>query len=148
MAETAKRTAAKGTAAKGTAAKATAAKGATAKKSESRNPEQIEREIEQTREELADSVAAVTDKADVKKQAKRKVDETKSRAREKVEGLKGTVRSMKDDLAGGGQPATAGASEGPTPVERASEFARENPTIIAVAGAVLAGVVIGRISAR
>ena len=38
-----------------------------------RDPEEIEQEIEQTREELGDTVAAVTDKADVKKQAKAKV---------------------------------------------------------------------------
>jgi ElaB/YqjD/DUF883 family membrane-anchored ribosome-binding protein len=47
-----------------------------------RDPEQIQRDIERTREELAATVAAVSEKADVKSQAKRRVDETKSRARD------------------------------------------------------------------
>ena len=47
-----------------------------------RDPEEIEREIEVTREELGDTVAELAAKADVKAQAKRKVDETKTRAHE------------------------------------------------------------------
>jgi Protein of unknown function (DUF3618) len=44
-----------------------------------RDPEQIQRDIERTRAELAATVAAVAEKADVKTQAKRRVDETKAR---------------------------------------------------------------------
>jgi hypothetical protein len=47
-----------------------------------RDPEQIQRDIERTREELAATVAAVAEKADVKTQAKRRVDETKAQVRE------------------------------------------------------------------
>ena len=47
-----------------------------------RAPEEIEREIERTRGELAETVAAVAEKADVKAQARKKVEETKARAQE------------------------------------------------------------------
>jgi hypothetical protein len=48
------------------------------------DPERIEAEIEATREDLGDSVAALADKADVKKQAKIKADEAKDRAQERI----------------------------------------------------------------
>ena len=57
-----------------------------------RSPEEIQREIEQTRGELAETVAAVAEKADVKAQAKKKVDETKTRAQEKVDQMPETAR--------------------------------------------------------
>ena len=47
-----------------------------------RTPEEIEAEIERTREELADTASAVAEKTDVKAQAQKKVDETKAQARE------------------------------------------------------------------
>ena len=44
-----------------------------------RTPEQIEADIERTRHELGDTVAAMAAKADVKAQAKTKVDEARER---------------------------------------------------------------------
>jgi 1-acyl-sn-glycerol-3-phosphate acyltransferase len=49
---------------------------------------QVEREIEETREELADTVAALAEKTDVKGQVKAKLDETKAAASERVEEVK------------------------------------------------------------
>ena len=46
--------------------------------------EQIEAEIEETREELGDTVGALADKTDVKKQAKQKAEETKDAAQAKA----------------------------------------------------------------
>jgi MYXO-CTERM domain-containing protein len=43
-------------------------------------PEQIEAEIERTRDELGETVAALAEKTDVKKHAREKVDEAKARA--------------------------------------------------------------------
>jgi ElaB/YqjD/DUF883 family membrane-anchored ribosome-binding protein len=48
----------------------------------------IRADIAETREELGDTVAALADKADVKKQAKARVEEVKSDVREKVESVK------------------------------------------------------------
>jgi ElaB/YqjD/DUF883 family membrane-anchored ribosome-binding protein len=50
----------------------------------SKDPERIEAEIEQTREDLGETVAALAEKTDVKKQAHDKVEETKEAARAKV----------------------------------------------------------------
>jgi ElaB/YqjD/DUF883 family membrane-anchored ribosome-binding protein len=47
-------------------------------------PEQIEAEIAQTREDLGDTVAALAGKTDVKAQAKQKADETRTAAQEKA----------------------------------------------------------------
>jgi predicted TIM-barrel fold metal-dependent hydrolase len=46
---------------------------------DNRDPETIRREIEQTRRELGDTVAAVAEKADVKAQLKTKAEHTKER---------------------------------------------------------------------
>lgn len=49
---------------------------------ESREPEEIREDIEQTREELGGTVAAMAEKTDVKKQAGAKVEELKGKAQE------------------------------------------------------------------
>ena len=55
---------------------------------QSRSPEHIEAEIEATREELGDTVAELADKADVKKQAKRKATEARAKATAKQDELR------------------------------------------------------------
>ena len=52
------------------------------------DPEQVEREIEQTRQELADTVGGLAQKTDVKGHVKAKVEETKAAASERVETAK------------------------------------------------------------
>lgn len=49
---------------------------------EPRDPGEIRDDIEQTREELGDTVAAVAEKTDVKRQARAKAEELKGQARE------------------------------------------------------------------
>ena len=44
-----------------------------------RSPQEIQADIEETRRELGDTAAALADKADVKKQAKRKASEVKAK---------------------------------------------------------------------
>jgi hypothetical protein len=46
-----------------------------------RSPEEIEREIEQTREEVGDTVEALAAKTDVKARARKRADEIKAKAR-------------------------------------------------------------------
>ncbi|HTX09077.1 MAG TPA: DUF3618 domain-containing protein [Solirubrobacteraceae bacterium] len=46
-----------------------------------KDPEQIQREIEQTRRELGDTVEALAAKADVKAQAQRRIESTKTSVR-------------------------------------------------------------------
>ena len=45
---------------------------------DNQDPEQIQSEIEQTREELGDTVEALAQKTDVKTQVKQKLDDTKA----------------------------------------------------------------------
>jgi len=77
-----------------------------------REPAEIRAEIEDTREELGDTVAAVAEKTDVKRQAQAKKDELKERAAEKA--------------------------------GEAQAKAQENPVPLAIGGAFVAGLMLGR----
>jgi ElaB/YqjD/DUF883 family membrane-anchored ribosome-binding protein len=120
---------------------------------EERSPEQIEAEIEATREELGDTVAELADKADVKKQAKKKAAETKAKATAKAEEVKEkaaaqaeTAKAKAPDAArDGAQQATQGAQRA---TAQAAEWARENPIPAAAIAAFAAGLLVGWIAAR
>jgi hypothetical protein len=107
-----------------------------------RTPEEIRADIEQTRAELGDTVEALADKADVKKQAKGRVNEAKSRARAaKAEAVK-----KKDEALGQAKAASPDtAQEG---AQQLAAAAGQNREVLVVAGAFLAGLLIGRRSAR
>lgn len=96
--------------------------GSEAVETEERTPEQIEAEIEQTRRDLGDTVAAVAEKADVKSQAKAKVEGAKERLRAKA-------------------PSSAGDGAGAAS-RVASEYRRE----LVIGGAVLLAFLLGRSS--
>ena len=99
------------------------------------DPQELRREIEHTREELGDTVSALAEKADVKAQA-----------RHKVEDVKGTVSAKKDDLVSRTRAATpASAQQG---MHTAADAARRNPLPVGVAAALAAGVVIGYLVGR
>ena len=100
-----------------------------------REPEQIRREIEETREELGETVAAVAQKADVKAQAKAKVDDVKQRVTGKKDEF--TQKAKDASPESGGQAA-----------EQAKSFASENRTALIIAGVTVAGFVLGRITSR
>lgn len=102
---------------------------------EGQDPQEIQRDIEQTREQLGDTVEALARKADVKAQAKQKVEDTKASMAEKKEQLL--------DKAGKASP--DGVRSAST---QASQKARENPLPVAATGAFLAGFLAGRITKR
>jgi ElaB/YqjD/DUF883 family membrane-anchored ribosome-binding protein len=101
---------------------------------ETRSPEEIRRDIEATREELGDTVEALAAKADVKAQARERVDSVKEQARGKVEDLKGKAQSA--------TPEDAQAQ-----AQVVAEKARQNPLPFAVGGALVVGFLLGRITA-
>ncbi len=101
----------------------------------SREPEEIQREIEQTREELGETVGALAQKTDVKAQAKHKLEDTKASISGKKDRVLGSVKEASPDSA-----TTAAA--------QASQKARENPLPLAVAGALAAGFLLGRTRRR
>jgi ElaB/YqjD/DUF883 family membrane-anchored ribosome-binding protein len=120
---------------------------------ETRSPEELEKDIEEAREDLADTVAAVADKADVKKQAKQKVANTKQRATARVADAKRHAQARKDEFAakaGEASPDSAGdvARQAQQYAERAQSYARENPMQTTVAGALLAGFAVGWLVGR
>jgi ElaB/YqjD/DUF883 family membrane-anchored ribosome-binding protein len=113
---------------------------------ETKSPEQIQAEIDATREELGDTVTAVAEKADVKKQAQDKVDDVKEQASAKASEVKEAATSKAEEIADKAKQATPeSASAG---VEQAQQIARQNPVPLAVGGAFLAGIVVGRLFSR
>jgi ElaB/YqjD/DUF883 family membrane-anchored ribosome-binding protein len=98
-----------------------------------RTPEQIEAEIERTREGLGDTVAALAEKTDVKRQAKQRVDATKERAQEKAE-------AAREGLEAAPETARRVADSTLTTV-------RSNP-LPAVGGLLVAGVLVVAIARR
>jgi hypothetical protein len=90
---------------------------------EERTPEQIEADIERTRRDLGDTVAAVAEKADVKAQARAKVDDAKARLKAKA-------------------PDSAGDGAGTV-----GRVASENRRPLIIGGAVLIAFLLGRAAA-
>jgi hypothetical protein len=108
---------------------------------EEKSPEQIRREIEDTREDLGDTAAALAAKTDVK-----------ARAKEKVEGVKQTVAEKKGALAskttgdqtnGGGPGAQASLA-----ATRVKSTADANPIPTAAIAGFIGGFIFGRITSR
>lgn len=103
--------------------------------SAAREPSQIRRDIESTREDLGQTVEALAEKTDVKGQTQRKIAEVKQTVEDKRTELMGKARSATPDRAG----SAAGSFQ---------QKARENPVPVAIAGAFAAGVLVGRIVKR
>jgi ElaB/YqjD/DUF883 family membrane-anchored ribosome-binding protein len=121
-------------------------KGKASTRVEDRDPEQIKEEIADTREELGDTVAAVTDKADVKKQTKAKVSGAKQKATTKKDAAKRKATETKQQAAVKAKevtPESAGAG-----IEQAQQLARENPVPVMVGVAAAGGFVLGWLMGR
>jgi len=95
--------------------------------SASENPDQIRDEIEDTREELGDTVAAVAAKTDVKAQAQAKLEDVKAQAHDKVDEVKGQASAA---------------------AEEAKTKAKQNPQPLAIAGALIAALILWRLLRR
>jgi hypothetical protein len=122
-----------------------------------RSPEEIQADIEATRDELADTVAAVSEKADLKKQGKRKVDDVKAEARAKGQALKEKATQTVQQASGKAReaaPASAAdaAQQTGQGVQRAAgqavEAAQRNPILAAGGGAFAAGLAVGWVLGR
>jgi len=101
---------------------------------QTRDPQEIRDDIEQTREELGDTVESLAHKADVKSQAKAKVDEVKGRIGDKRDESVERVKHATPDSTG--QAAATVTTK-----------ARENRTPLIVAGVALGGFLLGRATA-
>ena len=108
----------------------------------SSDPEEIRREIEATREELGDTVAALAAKADVKSQAKQKIQDTKAT----VMGKRDVVMGKKNELMGKAKQASPQTAS--TAATNVSQKARENPVPATAAGAFAFGFLAGWVMRR
>ena len=99
------------------------------------DPQQLRAEIERTRRELGDTVAALAEKTDVKARAKDKVSEVRHNVTEKKTELMGKARESSPD----------GANSAAVQV-RAK--AQENPIPTAALAAFVGGFLFGRITKR
>jgi hypothetical protein len=100
-----------------------------------RDPEEIRREIEASRQELGDTVEALAAKADVKSRARERIGQTKESVAQKTEQLRSKARQSSPD----GVASTAA---------QASRKAQENPVPLGLAGAFAAGFLVGRLVRR
>src|SRR5688572_15089083 len=113
---------------------------------EQKSPGEIQAEIDATREDLGDTVAAVADKTDIKKQAKAKLSEAKESVGAKTDQAKSKVAETTDSLSDRAQEATPeSAAAG---AQQAQQFAKENPVPLAIAGAFLAGFALAKLLSR
>ena len=102
------------------------------------DPDRIRAEIEQTREEMGETVGALGYKADVKSRAKDSLQDKK-------ESVMGVVTSAKERVVGAGQSvgdATPDPDQVKHQAKRAASVAQENPLGLAV-GAVAVGFLAG-----
>ena len=107
---------------------------------------QVREDIEQTRAELGDTVAALAGKTDVKAQAKQTVSDTKESVGGKVSEIKDAATGKRDEFIASAQEATPeSASDAGS---RALALARENATALIAVGAFGLGVLLGGRRAR
>jgi len=126
------------------------------------SPEELRRDIRQTREQLGETAAALAEKTDVKAQAKAKVEDLKQAAAEKADSLKRAgaekAESVKQAASekGSATPGTGNVqSAGSGLMARASAVAaqartkaQENPVAAAAGAAFIGGVLVGRRRSR
>jgi ElaB/YqjD/DUF883 family membrane-anchored ribosome-binding protein len=99
-------------------------------------PEEIRREIVETREELGDTVEAIAEKTDVKTRAKKKADQTR-------ETMKAKAREVQEKMSDA-TPEQAGQT-----ATQAAQKVRERPfPAMAIAALVVGGLMLGWTLAR
>jgi ElaB/YqjD/DUF883 family membrane-anchored ribosome-binding protein len=111
----------------------------------SRTPDEIRRDIEHTREGLAETAAALAERADVKARAHEKLEETKARLSGKVDEAKakvsGTAGAAKVKAADATPASVAGGAQ--TAAGTVANGARDNPIPATLVAGFAAGVLIG-----
>lgn len=98
----------------------------------SRSPDEIRADIEETREELGETLDALAQKADVRSQAKARVEDAKQTAAERRDDLLGKARAATPESFDAGAAAAA---------------AKDNAIPVA-AGALVVGFLLGRVTKR
>jgi len=120
--------------------------GRTAVDNEQSTPEELRREIAQTREELGETAAALAGKTDVKARAREKVEDLKQTAAQKTESIKAAATPSGGD-AMSSSASGLGAKAGSVATQ-ARTRAQENPVAAAAAVAFVGGFLLGRLRSR
>ena len=120
-----------------------------------KSPQQLRAEIEETREDLGDTVEALAAKTDVKTRARERAESLKRSALVKKDELVSKVKRSSSTAEGGmaaGEPAIppdgASTSGGASALERLKHAAQENPVYTASFAAFIGGVAFGRLISR
>jgi Protein of unknown function (DUF3618) len=113
---------------------------------EAKSAEEIRAEIEETREQLGETVEALAEKTDVKAQARNRI----ASAKETVAGNLGTARETAagkaDDFTTRAREATPESAG--TGVQQVTSTVQRQPLPFAIAGAFIAGLMVGRLLRR
>jgi ElaB/YqjD/DUF883 family membrane-anchored ribosome-binding protein len=113
---------------------------------EPRSAEEIRAEIAGTREQLGETVEALAEKTDVKAQAQDRIEAAKQTVAQRVGAARETVSGKADDVASRAQDATpesAGAG-----MQQVTSTVQRKPLPFAIAGAFVAGLLVGRLLGR
>ena len=110
------------------------------------SPDQIRAEIEDTREQLGDTVEALAAKTDVKRQAHDRITSAKQTVTGSVAEAKKTITDKKDEFAAKASDATPESAA--TGARQLGSTVQNNPLPFATAGAFAAGLMIGRLLGR
>jgi len=121
-----------------------------------KTPEQLRAEIDETREDLGETVEALAAKTDVKTRARERADELKSSAVHKKDELLAKVKPSSqgaDASDPAGEPAAAYAADSKSvdakaTIRQLGTKARENPVPTAALAAFIGGAAFGRLISR
>ena len=111
-----------------------------------RTPQRVREEIEETRAELGDTVAALAEKTDVKAQAKQAVDATKETVTGRVSEIRQNVTDKKDDFVSSAQEATPESVSDAG--QRVQAFIAENAVVVAAVSGFAFGWLVSRRASR
>jgi len=115
------------------------------------SPEELRRDIRQTREQLGETAAALAEKTDVKAQAKAKVEDLKQAAADKADSLKQAASQKGSATPDTGNVKSAGSglmTRASAVAAQARTKAQENPVPTAAGAAFIGGVLVGRRRSR
>ncbi len=113
---------------------------------ETRSPEEIRADIEQTREQLGETVEALAEKTDVKAQARSRIESAKETIAGNLGTARETVTGKADEFATRAREATpdsAGAG-----VQQVTATVQRKPMPFALGGAFMAGLFVGWLLGR
>lgn len=110
------------------------------------DPQQLRADIERTREDLGDTVAALAEKTDVKARAKERVAEVRQTVTQKRSEVAGRASQKRTEVMGRAREASPESAS--TAAVQIRDKAQQNPVPFAAIAAFVGGFIAGRITGR